>query len=74
MENLKLNIGIVAGVYNLTSTGAGAYTIDAANLFRVVEADKTLTDIYANLETTNVNVKVIIQCHECNWEKTNTAI
>ncbi|QRV78565.1 peptidyl-Lys metalloendopeptidase [Ceratobasidium sp. AG-Ba] len=27
------------------------------DLFRVVEADKTLTDIYANLETTNVNVK-----------------
>ncbi|QRV93188.1 peptidyl-Lys metalloendopeptidase [Ceratobasidium sp. AG-Ba] len=47
----------LAGVYNLTSTGAGAYTFDAANLFRVVDANGALSDIYANLETAKVDVK-----------------
>lgn len=51
----------VAGVYNLTSTGAGAYTLDAANLFRVVEANNTLTDIYADLVPAAVNVKVYMR-------------
>ncbi|KAG8741424.1 hypothetical protein FRC10_002871 [Ceratobasidium sp. 414] len=47
----------LAGVYNLTSTGAGAYTLDAANLFRVVEADNSLSDIYAHLVPATVNIK-----------------
>ncbi|KAG9126741.1 hypothetical protein FRC07_002148, partial [Ceratobasidium sp. 392] len=47
----------LAGVYNLTLTGVGAYTLDAANLFHVVGADGTLTDIYANLQPAKLNVK-----------------
>ncbi|KAG8741932.1 hypothetical protein FRC11_014576 [Ceratobasidium sp. 423] len=47
----------LAGVYNLTSTGAGAYTVDAANLFRIVEADSSLTDIYADVVAAEVQVK-----------------
>ncbi|KAF8754771.1 Lysine-specific metallo-endopeptidase [Rhizoctonia solani] len=47
----------LAGVYNLTSTGVGAYTVDAANLFRVVEADSSLTDIYADVVAAEVKVQ-----------------
>ncbi|CAE6517535.1 unnamed protein product [Rhizoctonia solani] len=47
----------LAGVYNLTSTGVGAYTVDAANLFRVVEADSSLTDIYADVSAAEVRVQ-----------------
>ncbi|CAE6422435.1 unnamed protein product [Rhizoctonia solani] len=47
----------LAGVYNLTSTGPGAYTIDAANLFRVVEADSSLTDIYADIDSTEIKIQ-----------------
>ncbi|CAE6469544.1 unnamed protein product [Rhizoctonia solani] len=47
----------LAGVYNLTLTGIGAYTVNAANLFRVVEADNTLTDIYADVVTAKVQVQ-----------------
>ncbi|CAE6509038.1 unnamed protein product [Rhizoctonia solani] len=47
----------LAGVYNLTMTGAGAYTVDAANLFRVVEADSSLTDIYADVVAAEVKVE-----------------
>ncbi|CCO36875.1 Peptidyl-Lys metalloendopeptidase Short=MEP [Rhizoctonia solani AG-1 IB] len=48
---------VIAGVYNLTSTGVGAYTVDAANLFRVVEADSSLTDIYADVVAAKVKVQ-----------------
>ncbi|KAG9098536.1 hypothetical protein FRC06_006243 [Ceratobasidium sp. 370] len=54
----------LAGVYNLTSTGAGAYTVDAANLFRVVEADKSLSDIYANLVPATVDIKGKLVSHK----------
>ncbi|CAE6526722.1 unnamed protein product [Rhizoctonia solani] len=47
----------LAGVYNLTSTGTGAYTVDAANLFRVVESDSSLTDIYADVVAAEVKVQ-----------------
>ncbi|KAG8698898.1 hypothetical protein FRC09_006951 [Ceratobasidium sp. 395] len=47
----------LAGVYNLTSTGVGAYTLNAANLFRAVSANGTLTDVYAALEPTKVDIK-----------------
>ncbi|KAG8679545.1 hypothetical protein FRC09_018902, partial [Ceratobasidium sp. 395] len=47
----------LAGVYNLTSTGVGAYTLDAANLFRAVGANGTLTDVYAALEPAKVDIK-----------------
>ncbi|CAE6379643.1 unnamed protein product [Rhizoctonia solani] len=47
----------LAGVYNLTLTGIGAYTVDAANLFRVVEANGTLTDIYAEIITAKIRVQ-----------------
>lgn len=54
----------LAGVYNLTSTGAGAYTVDAANLFRVVEADSSLTDVYADIIPAQVNVKGKLASHK----------
>ncbi|KAF8754729.1 Lysine-specific metallo-endopeptidase [Rhizoctonia solani] len=47
----------LAGVYNLTLTGTGTYTVDAANLFRVVEGNNTLTDIYADIITAKVKIQ-----------------
>ncbi|KAH7338326.1 hypothetical protein B0J17DRAFT_553604, partial [Rhizoctonia solani] len=47
----------LAGAYNLSLTGAGVYIVEAANLFRIVEADSTLTDLYADLVPAQVIVK-----------------
>lgn len=48
----------------MTSTGAGAYTLDAANLFRVIEDDKSLTDIYAHIEPAQVNIQGKLVSHK----------
>ena len=57
-DDFRLTSASVAGVYNLTTTGAGAYTVDAANLFRVVESDSSLTDLYADVVAAEVKVQV----------------
>ncbi|KAG8789538.1 hypothetical protein FRC12_013387 [Ceratobasidium sp. 428] len=54
----------LAGVYNLTATGAGAYTVDAANLFRIVENDKSLSDIYATHVPASVDIKGELVSHK----------
>ncbi|KAF8747477.1 Lysine-specific metallo-endopeptidase, partial [Rhizoctonia solani] len=46
----------LAGVYNLTSTGAGLYTVDAANYFSVIEANSSLTALYAKIVTAEVTI------------------
>lgn len=37
--------------YNFTATGEGAYNFEARNLFHIVDSDKTITPLYADVET-----------------------
>ncbi|KDQ12121.1 hypothetical protein BOTBODRAFT_189398 [Botryobasidium botryosum FD-172 SS1] len=41
----------LAGVYNFTAPGAGAYTFEPANLFSAVNADGSISTIYADTTT-----------------------
>ncbi|KAF9502271.1 peptidyl-Lys metalloendopeptidase [Pleurotus eryngii] len=36
--------------YNFTATGEGAYNFEARNLFHIVDSDKTITPLYADVE------------------------
>ncbi|KAF8686274.1 Lysine-specific metallo-endopeptidase [Rhizoctonia solani] len=55
-NGIRLTVDAVAGVYNLTSTGAGLYTVDAANYFSVIEANSSLTALYAKIVTAEVTI------------------
>ncbi|CAE6464853.1 unnamed protein product [Rhizoctonia solani] len=46
-----------AGAYNLSSTGAGAYIIDAANFFQVIETDNSLTALHAEVDRAEVTIQ-----------------
>jgi hypothetical protein len=57
---LLLKNKAVAGFYNLSATGPGAYTIDANNIFHVIEANSSLTPLHAVSNTAEVTIQVHI--------------